>query len=162
MRKTLNTLAIAAAGVLACGLATASAGPAAAVAPGQNASIHQVTPSHATHHGRRPHRHGGGGHGHGPGSALLGSSTGVHLYNNSVDKLVLTAVSGSNEGVPQTGSVLTSGVGYQDFEVTFRAAKSTTVTAAGSGWPGCRPGWPTALRSCCCMGNHLGRFCTGR
>ena len=57
------------------------------------------------------------------------SSTGIHLYNNSFDKLVLTSVSGDNEGVPSVGSVLASGVGYQDFEVTFRATKSTTVTA---------------------------------
>jgi hypothetical protein len=57
------------------------------------------------------------------------SSTGIHLYNNSFDKLTLTGVSGDSEGVPSIGSVLAPGVGFQDFEVTFRAAKSTTVTA---------------------------------
>lgn len=57
------------------------------------------------------------------------SSLGIDLYNNSADTLVLQSVSGDNEGVPPAGSTLASGVGYQDFEVTFRAAKTTTVTA---------------------------------
>jgi hypothetical protein len=57
------------------------------------------------------------------------SSTGIWLYNNSADNLVLQSVSGDNAGVPAVGSELQSGVGHQDFEVVFRAAKTTTVTA---------------------------------
>ena len=53
------------------------------------------------------------------------SSIGIDLYNNSADTLLLQSVSGDNEGVPSAGSTLASGVGYQDFEVTFRAAKTT-------------------------------------
>jgi hypothetical protein len=97
---------------------------------------HHGTRHHGRHHWCAKHRHthgpaSCGRHRHkgGPGGPSLGSSTGIHLYNNSVDKLVLTAVSGSSEGVPPIGSVLSSGVGSQDFEVTFRAFKSTTVTA---------------------------------
>ena len=63
------------------------------------------------------------------GADQLGSSEGIHLYNNSFDTLVLTKVSGDNEGVPAVGGVLQPGQGYQDFEVTMRAAKTTTVTA---------------------------------
>ena len=59
----------------------------------------------------------------------LRSSIGVHLTNGTLDTLVLTGVSGDNEGVPAVGSTLQAGTGYQDFEVTFRAAKKTTVTA---------------------------------
>lgn len=158
MRNSLKTLApVAAAGVLTCGLATSFAGPAAAATPAQDGPSHSAVRTGAagsttpptdpraverahhirhhgghplghlpwgTHHRSRKHRHGGG-----HGGSLLGSSTGVHLYNNSVDKLVLTYVEGSNEGVPPIGSVLSSGVGYQDFEVTFRAARSTSVWA---------------------------------
>ena len=59
----------------------------------------------------------------------LGTSEGLHLSNSSFDSLVLTSVSGKNEGVPTVGSVLQPGTGIQDFEVTMRAAKTTTVTA---------------------------------
>lgn len=61
--------------------------------------------------------------------ASVGSSIGIHLTDGSLDTLVLTSVSGDNEGVPSVGSVLHPGIGDQDFEVTFRAAKKTTVTA---------------------------------
>jgi hypothetical protein len=57
------------------------------------------------------------------------TSTGVHIYNNSVYTMTLQSVSGDNCGVPPIGSVLQSGIGYQNLEVTFRAAKTTTVTA---------------------------------
>jgi hypothetical protein len=60
------------------------------------------------------------------------SSLGIGLYNNSADNLVLQSVSGDNEGVPSAGTSLISGQGDQDFEVTFRAAKTTTVTATYS------------------------------
>ena len=59
----------------------------------------------------------------------VGSSLGIGFFNNSSYNLVLQSVSGPNEGVPANGSVLTSGKGSQDFEVTFRAAKTTTVSA---------------------------------
>jgi hypothetical protein len=59
----------------------------------------------------------------------LQSSLGIWFYNNSSDNLVLQSVTGDNEGAPTVGSTLVSGNGHQDFEVTFRAAKSTTVTA---------------------------------
>lgn len=59
----------------------------------------------------------------------VGSSLGIGFYNNSSYNLVLQSVSGPNEGVPSVGTTLTSGKGLQDFEVTFRAAKTTTVTA---------------------------------
>lgn len=57
------------------------------------------------------------------------TSIGIWLYNNSSDNLVLQSVTGDNAGVPTVGSDLSSGVGHQDFEVVFRAAKTTTVTA---------------------------------
>ncbi|WP_072802409.1 hypothetical protein [Rhodococcoides yunnanense] len=62
---------------------------------------------------------------------LLGSSVGIHLSNNTDTTFVLTSVSGDNEGVPPIGSQLpaNSPATYLDFEVTWRAAKKTTVTA---------------------------------
>ncbi|MBQ7803958.1 hypothetical protein [Rhodococcus sp. (in: high G+C Gram-positive bacteria)] len=64
-------------------------------------------------------------------SPLLGSSVGIHLSNNTDNTFVLTAVSGDNEGVPAVGSELpaNSPNSYLDFEVVWRAAKKTTVTA---------------------------------
>lgn len=64
-------------------------------------------------------------------SPLLGSSVGIHLSNDTGNTFVLTAVSGDNEGVPKVGSELpaNSPDSYLDFEVTWRAAKKTTVTA---------------------------------
>ena len=67
---------------------------------------------------------------HAAGRVALGkTSIGIWLYNNSEDSLELQSVSGDNAGVPTAGSVLSPGVGHQDFEVVFRAAKTTTVTA---------------------------------
>ncbi|WP_080793648.1 hypothetical protein [Corynebacterium pacaense] len=57
------------------------------------------------------------------------SSLSIPLYNNSPYVMVLRSVSGDNAGVPQPGTILDPGQGYQDFEVVFRAAKTTTVTA---------------------------------
>lgn len=62
---------------------------------------------------------------------LLGSSVGIHLSNNTDNRFVLTSVSGDNKGVPAIGSELPANdtTAYLDFEVTWRAAKTTTVTA---------------------------------
>lgn len=57
------------------------------------------------------------------------SSLSIPLFNNSSYNMVLTSVSGDNAGVPSVGSALLSGEGSQDYEVVFRAAKTTTVTA---------------------------------
>ena len=59
----------------------------------------------------------------------VGSSLGIEFFNNSSYNLMLQSVSGKNQGVPPVGGVLTSGKGSQDFEVTFVAAHTNTVTA---------------------------------
>lgn len=65
----------------------------------------------------------------GPLTGLAKTSLSIPLYNNSSDNMVLQSISGDNAGVPAVGSALVSGNGDQDFEVVFRAAKTTTVTA---------------------------------
>lgn len=64
-----------------------------------------------------------------PSAGLGKSSLSIPLYNNSSYNMVLTSVTGDNAGVPSAGSALLAGEGYQDYEVVFRAAKTTTVTA---------------------------------
>lgn len=60
---------------------------------------------------------------------LSKSSLSIPLYNNSSYTMVVQSVSGDSAGVPELGTVLLSGKGSQDYEVVFRAAKTTTVTA---------------------------------
>jgi len=101
-RRVVRAVAVTAAAV---GLIAFGAGPAAAAAPGLGSSS-DFPP-------------------------LLGSSVGIHLSNNTANTFVLTAVSGDNEGLPPVGSQLpaNSPDTYLDFEVTWQAAKKTTVTA---------------------------------
>lgn len=61
---------------------------------------------------------------------LAKSTLSIGLWNNSSYNLVLQSATGDNGGVPANGSMLTSGQNRQDFEVVYRALKSsTTVTA---------------------------------
>lgn len=62
-------------------------------------------------------------------AALDKTSRGFHLYNQSSYNLVLQSADGDNVGVPGDGSALNSAVGYHDFEVVFRAAATTSVSA---------------------------------
>ncbi|WP_143336649.1 hypothetical protein [Corynebacterium pacaense] len=58
---------------------------------------------------------------------LLGkTSKGIHIFNNTLGKMVLTGTGGDNAGHQPVGETLQPGVGYHDFEVVFRAAKKTT------------------------------------
>lgn len=62
-----------------------------------------------------------------PGS----TSSGIHLQSYSqYANFVLTGVSGENDGVPAVGtSIRANSTDSMDFEVTYRFAKTTTVTA---------------------------------
>jgi hypothetical protein len=66
---------------------------------------------------------------HDPNGELSKTTMSIGLWNNSSDNLVLQSATGDNEGVPSNGSALLAGENRQNFEVVFRAAKTTTVTA---------------------------------